>query len=92
MGFYNLLVKNFLIVLIKIYNRCNKRCFKKRNSKEEATGDLIDNKIANKTTSSSKKVSQNNLEEANNEIDIPKERYISPQKRQQIVDELRLIW
>ena len=27
-----------------------------------------------------------------NEIEIPKERYISPYKRQQIIDELRLIW
>ena len=27
-----------------------------------------------------------------NEIEIPKERYISPYKKQQIIDELRLIW
>ena len=27
-----------------------------------------------------------------NETEIPKERYISPHKRQQIIDELRLIW
>ena len=57
----------------------------------EATGDLIWNKIADKTTSVSKKSSkelQNN--EAPEEIKIPKERYISPEKRQQIIDELRL--
>ena len=61
----------------------------------EATGDLIGNKIADKITSVSKKspkelhskeLSSNG---ANNEI--PKGRYISPQKRQQIIDELRLI-
>ena len=54
----------------------------------EATGDFIGNKTADKTT----KASKNNLEEeAKNEIEIPKERYISPEKRQQIIDELRLV-
>ena len=56
----------------------------------EATGDLISNKIADKITSVSKKSSKElHSNEANNEI--PKERYISPQERQQIIDELRLI-
>ena len=61
----------------------------------EATGFLIGNKIANKITSVSKK-SANEFhskelpsKEANNEI--PKERCISPQERQQVIDELRLI-
>ena len=54
----------------------------------EATGDLIGNKIADKITNISKNSprelhSQNN--EANDEIKIPKERYISPEKRQQII-------
>ena len=31
-------------------------------------------------------------DEAKNETVIPKERYISPEKRQQIIDELRLVW
>ena len=39
--------------------------------------------------SASKKSKELPPKEANNEI--PKERYISPQERQQIVDELRLI-
>ena len=79
----------------KINNRCNKNCFKIAIQKTaEAAGDLIGNKIANKTTSVSKKSSaklgsQNN--EANDESEAPKERYISPEKRQQIIDELRLI-
>ena len=61
----------------------------------EATGDLIGNNIADKITSVSKKSPKEfhsielSLNEANNEI--PKERYISPQERQQIIDELRLI-
>ena len=63
----------------------------------EATCDLIGNKIADIMTSVSKKSStelhsnelQNN--EANDESEAPKERYISPEKRQQIIDELRLV-
>ena len=60
-----------------------------------ATGDLIGNKIADKITSASKKSSEKPHDEeiqsteVNNEI--LKERYISPKKRQQIIDELRLI-
>ena len=57
----------------------------------ETTGDLIGNKIADKIASVSKK-SPNEFhskelhsKEANNEI--PKERYISPQEKQQIIDE-----
>ena len=58
----------------------------------EATGDLIGNKIPDKVTSVSKKPStrsQNN--EANDESEASKERYMSPEKRQQIIDELRLV-
>ena len=60
-----------------------------------ATGDLIGNKIADKITSASKKSSEKPHDEeiqsteVNNEI--LKERYISPKKRQQIIDELRLM-
>ena len=57
----------------------------------EVTGDLIGNRIADKMASVSKKLSQNNSKEAKNEIEIPKERYISPEERQKIIDELRLI-
>ena len=45
----------------------------------EAAGDLIGNNIADKITEKSSK-----------ELDIPKERYVSPEKRQQIIDELKL--
>ena len=61
----------------------------------EANGDLIGNKIADKITNTSKKppkelhTKELPSNEANNEI--PKGTYISPQERQQIIDELRLI-
>ena len=51
----------------------------------EVKGDLIGNKIADKITSVSKKPRDND------EKETPKERYISPEKRQQIIDELRLV-
>ena len=57
----------------------------------EATGDLIGDKTADKITSVSKKSSQNALKTDENEIEIPKERYVSPEKRPQIIDELRLV-
>ena len=55
----------------------------------EATGDLIGNKIEDKITSVSKKKSNNN----NNDVELatPKKRYISPEERQQIIDELTLV-
>ena len=53
------------------------------------TGDLIGNKIADKITSISKKPSNNN----NNGVELTthKKRYISPEERQQIINELRLV-
>ena len=59
----------------------------------EATGDLIGNKIADKITSISNKKSPNNdeREEENVEIITHKKRDISPEERQQIIDELRLV-
>ena len=59
----------------------------------EAAGDFIVNKIAYKITKISKTSQQNNSETVKNEHDkeIPKERHISPEKRQKIIDDLRLI-
>ena len=55
----------------------------------EVTGDLID-----KITSVSKKFTKE-LPNDETEVDVervtPKKRYISPEKRQQIIDELRLV-
>ena len=62
----------------------------------EATGDLIGNKVADKITRVSKKKSNNNNNNNNNnnddvELATHKKRYISPEERQQIIDELRLV-
>ena len=56
---------------------------------QEATGDLIGNKIDDKITSVSKKPANNNNEDA--EITVHKKRYISPEERQQIINELKLV-
>ena len=53
----------------------------------QTTGDLIGNKIADKITNKAKKSSQ----QEETEVDTPKEIYISPEKRQQTIDDLRLI-
>ena len=45
--------------------------------------------LLNISKKSSRELQKN---EANDEIEIAKERYISPEKRQQIIDDLRLIW
>ena len=58
----------------------------------EATGDLIGNKIVNKITSVSKKKSNNNNDNIEDvELTTHKKRYISPEERQQIVNELSLV-
>ena len=58
----------------------------------EATGDLIGNKIADKIISVSKNSNNNNN---NNNEDVKlatyKKRYISPEERQKIINELRLV-
>ena len=58
----------------------------------EATVHSLDNKIANKIRKVSKNSQQNNSETVTNEHDkeIPKQRYISPEERQENIDELRL--
>ena len=84
----------------KIYNKRNKNCFKTA----EGTGDLIGNKIADKIAgrASPKDVSvskKSSKELPNNEKEVDaekvtttsKKRYISPEKRQQVIDELRLV-
>ena len=68
----------------------------------ETTGDLIGNKIADKITSVLKKPAMelhskelpnnnNNNNETDAEITTHKKRYISPEERQQIIDELGLV-
>ena len=62
----------------------------------ETTGNLIGNKVADKITSVSKKKPTKELpndetEEEDVEITTHKKRYISPEERQKIIEELRLI-
>ena len=62
----------------------------------EATGDLIGNKIADKITSISNKTSAkefHNYDETEEDAELatPKKRYISPEERQKIIDELWLV-
>ena len=58
----------------------------------EATGDLVGNEIADKITSVSKK-STKKLPTIDEDVELTtlKKRYISPEERQQIINELRLI-
>ena len=59
---------------------------------DEATGDLVGNKNADKTTSVSKK-STKKLPTIDEDVELNthKKRYTSPEERQQIIDELRLV-
>ena len=58
----------------------------------EATGDLIRNKIADKITSISKKPAKElPINHEDMEITTHKKRYILPEERQQIINELRLV-
>ena len=62
----------------------------------EATDDLIGNKIADKITivpkkKSTKELTNDETKEEDLEIPTPKKRYISPEEREQIIDELRLV-
>ena len=58
----------------------------------EESVDCIGNKIANRVTKVSQNSQQNNSETVKNENDkkISKEKYISPEERQETIDELRL--
>ena len=47
----------------------------------EATGDLIGNKTSDKSTSLPKKSKKPQNDEANDDSEAPKERYLSPEKR-----------
>ena len=86
-------MKNFLLLLKNLQyaiKTVSKRAIEKT---AEGISDLIGNKTVDKTnisTNSSRELhSQSN--EAKDEIEIPQERCISPEKIQQINDELRLV-
>ena len=95
------MAKNFLIVLKNLQKIQQKTPSKRAIQKTvEPSGDLIGNKIVDKITSVSKKptmklhskeLRNNNNNETDAEITTHKKRYISPEERQQIIDELRLV-
>ena len=64
----------------------SKRAIKKTS---EATGDLIGNKIADKITSIGKPKKKKEKDEIN-EMEETQEIYIPPEKRKQIINDLRL--
>ena len=66
-----------------------KEQFKKQ---QEKLVNLIGNKTADKTISVSKNYPKELHSQNEGEIVMPKERYISPEKRQQIIDALKLVY
>ena len=83
------IAENFLIML-KNPQQMRLKLLQKEQFKKQF--DLIGNKIADRIRKVSKKSQQNNSEKVTNEHDkeMPKERYISPEKRQEIINDLRL--
>ena len=83
--------------MLKNLQQRQKKLVQKRAIHEtaEATGDLIGNKNPDRITGVSKISTKefHSKEFSSNETNnkIPKERYISPHEKQQIIDELRLI-
>ena len=68
-----------------VFKTSSKRVIQKTAN---ATGDLIGNEIADKITRVKRPSRKDNLE--TNEEEIPRERYISPELRQKIIDDLRV--
>ena len=89
------MVKNLIALKNLEPKQLNKTASKRAIQKTaEARGDFIGNKIANKMTSVSKKSTKElPKDEAETYVEraTPKKRYISPEERQQIIDELGLI-
>ena len=74
---------------IDTLNTASKKAIQKTT---EATDDLI-NKIANKITKASRNLPQNILETVESETEICKERYISPEKRENYLwSKINVIW
>ena len=84
--------KKFVDTAKKSATDAIKTVFKRAIQKTaEATGDLVGNKIADKRTSVSKK-STKKLPTIDEDVELTTHiRYISPDERQQITDELSLI-
>ena len=85
--------EELLLMVLNNLQQMHLNLVQKSNSKADSTGDLISNKIADKITKVSKNSQQNNKDIVTNENDkeIPLKRYISPEKRQKIIDDVRVI-
>ena len=80
---------------IDLFETASKRAIEKT---AEAAGDLIGNKVADKITKVSRISPQNKLETVTNaeenvglDREIPRARFMSPENRQNFIDDLRLI-
>ena len=69
----------------KLLDRAKKSttdAIKTASKREESTGDLIGNKISDKTTSISKRSpAEHSKNDANSQIEVRKKRYISPEEQ-----------
>ena len=71
---------------------CSKLLQKKAIQKTgETTGSFISNKIADRITEIPKNSLENNSETNKHDKEMPKARYIFPEERHNIIDDLRLI-
>ena len=70
----------------------SKRAIGKKKKTAEATTCLTGNKIADRISKISKNSPKNNSETNEEEEEIVRERYISPEQRQKIIDDLILIY
>lgn len=76
---YNLLQMRLKLILKKWFKTA------------EATGNWIGKKIANKITNPTKTLPKDTSEILETETEIPTEKYIYPEKRQQNIADLRLV-
>ena len=72
-------------------NKYSQNLFFKKSSSKNSRSQWWFNKIADKIVSASKKPEKELPNEEDAEITTHKKRYISPEERQQIIDELRLV-
>ena len=83
------MLKNHLHIHLRLLQ---KEQLKNKKQKTELTSDLMRNKITDRITKVSKTSPQNNSEEnIEHDREIHRERYIFPEQRQKIIDDLRLM-
>ena len=86
------MLKNHLHIHLRLLQKEQLKKNKKQKQKTEPTSDLMRNKITDRITKVSKTSPQNNSEEnIEHDREIHRERYIFPEQRQKIIDDLRLM-